>query len=600
MSNSSLVCYTKISPNKTSPRNHVIDTITIHHMAGNLSVETCGNVFAPESRQASSNYGIGSDGRIALYVDESDRSWCSSSGANDHRAVTIEVANDGGAPNWHVSDAAIESLIELCADICKRNNISELKWKGDKSFVGNVDEQNMTVHQWFTPTSCPGPYLYSLLPYIAEEVNKLLNADDGIQGSELSGLSEQDVIEKVGPLFTEDEKASGILACISLAQFIQESDYGHSELAVNANNFFGMKTSLSGNTWPNSKWDGSSKYTKDTKEQNPDGTIYTVSADFRKYVRLEDSIADHSAYLLGAKKGSEYRYPNIAEISDYRQAAQLLKDGGYATDIHYVDRLCDIIERWDLTRYNAVEEQPVTPSPAENYYRVRTSWDNVASQKGAFKSLDYAKTCADANPGHNVYDWDGNQVYPEPKSESTFPECPFMVKVTVSDLNYRQEPSMDGKVRGVTGIGTFTIVEVKDGWGRLKSGAGWIWLGNANYCEIVRSTQKDTPPVVSVEPPKKSIDEVAKEVWRGEWGNGQTRVDKLTAAGYDYKEVQAKVDELVSGRSSQPSKKSVEQIAKEVWRGDWGNGAERKRRLTQAGYDLMEVQTKVNELYYNK
>lgn len=107
MSNSALVTYTKLSPNNSGNRNHKIDVVTIHCMAGNLSVETCGNVFAPSSRQASSNYGIGSDGRIAMYVEEKDRSWCTSSASNDNRAVTIEVANDGGAETgWHVSDKA--------------------------------------------------------------------------------------------------------------------------------------------------------------------------------------------------------------------------------------------------------------------------------------------------------------------------------------------------------------------------------------------------------------------------------------------------------------------------------------------------------------
>lgn len=178
MSNSPLVNYVHISPNKTSPRNHRIDTITIHHMAGNLSVEACGNVFAPTSRQASSNYGIGSDGRIGMYVEEKDRSWCSSSGANDNRAITIEVANDGGAPDWHVSDAAIKSLIELCVDICKRNGIARLLWKNDKSLVGQVDTQNMTIHQWFAPTACPGPYLHNKLGYIADEINKKLEASE--------------------------------------------------------------------------------------------------------------------------------------------------------------------------------------------------------------------------------------------------------------------------------------------------------------------------------------------------------------------------------------------------------------------------------------
>lgn len=174
MSNSSLISYTKISPNKTSPRNHKIDTITIHCMAGNLSVETCGNVFAPTTRKASSNYGIGSDGRIALYVDEKDRSWCTGNKANDHRAITIEVANDGGAPDWHVSDKALESLIDLCADICKRNGIKELKWKGNKSLIGQTDKQNMTVHRWFQNKACPGNYLYSLHGQIAKEVNAKL------------------------------------------------------------------------------------------------------------------------------------------------------------------------------------------------------------------------------------------------------------------------------------------------------------------------------------------------------------------------------------------------------------------------------------------
>ena len=175
MSNSALVTYKRISPNKTINRNHVIDTITIHCMAGNLSVEACGDLFARVSKKASSNYGIGSDGRIALYVEEKDRSWCSSNALNDHRAVTIEVANDGGAPDWHVSDKAMTALIELAADICKRNQIKELKWKADKSLAGQVDKQNMTVHRWFAAKACPGDYLYEKHGYIAEQVNLRLN-----------------------------------------------------------------------------------------------------------------------------------------------------------------------------------------------------------------------------------------------------------------------------------------------------------------------------------------------------------------------------------------------------------------------------------------
>lgn len=171
--NSPLVNYTKISPNKTTNRNHKIDTITIHCVVGQLSVETLGNVFAPASRRASSNYGIGSDGRIGMYVEEKDRSWCTSNAANDHRAITIEVASDKKHP-YAVNDKAMKALINLIADICKRNGIKKLLWKGDKSLIGQVTKQNMTVHRWFAPTACPGDYLYNKHAYIAEEVNKKL------------------------------------------------------------------------------------------------------------------------------------------------------------------------------------------------------------------------------------------------------------------------------------------------------------------------------------------------------------------------------------------------------------------------------------------
>lgn len=258
MSNSPLVSHTKISPNSSNPRNKAIKKITIHHMAGNLTVEVCGDVFAKTSRQASSNYGIGSDGRIALYVDEKNRSWCSSSPENDHQAITVEVANDGGAPDWHVSDEAMASLIDLCTDICQRNGIHRLNFTGDAS-------GNLTQHNYFAATACPGPYLKSKFPYIAAEVNKRL---------------------------------------------------------------------------------------------------------------ANDAIPD---------------------------------------------------------------------------------------------------------PGESSEETSGSEI-------TDLPKVPFTVKVIVSDLNYRSAPSMKGAVKGQTGKGIFTIVDVSDGWGKLKSGAGWIWLGNPSYLKISDGT----------------------------------------------------------------------------------------------------------------
>lgn len=173
MSDSPLAAYTCLSPNRTSPRNHKIDTVTIHCMAGELSVEACGALFARTSVGASANYGIGPDGRVALYVSETDRSWCSSNAENDHRAVTIEVASKASHP-YAVTGAAYESLIALCADICRRNGIRRLLWQGDKNLAGQVDRQNMTAHRWFAAKACPGDYLYSRFGDIAAQVNKRL------------------------------------------------------------------------------------------------------------------------------------------------------------------------------------------------------------------------------------------------------------------------------------------------------------------------------------------------------------------------------------------------------------------------------------------
>ena len=177
--NSPLISYTKLSPNHSGLRTHSIDTITIHCMAVNGSVETLGNVFSKPSSKSSSNYGIGSDGRIALYVEEKNRSWCSSSSSNDNRAITIEVANIESQEPYRISDAAYDSLIKLCADICRRNNIKELLWKADKKLIGQVDKQNMTVHRWFANKSCPGNWLYEHHEQIAADVNKLLQVEEG-------------------------------------------------------------------------------------------------------------------------------------------------------------------------------------------------------------------------------------------------------------------------------------------------------------------------------------------------------------------------------------------------------------------------------------
>ena len=497
--NSKMVVCTKLSPNHSGQRTHSIDRISPHCVVGQVSAESLGNLFAKSSCRASSNYGIDKDGRVGMYVEEKNRSWCTSSNANDQRAVTIECASDTASP-YRMNDAVYETLIKLCTDICRRNGKKKLIWFGDKNKTLNYspksDEMVITVHRWFANKSCPGDWLYSRLGDLVkkvtaqlegntaeglsvgdrgsdvEEMQRMLIAcgyscgdcgvdgsfgngtlaalrafkkdaglepdgvfDDeakkalskrceekkaagmGTQASELMDLSNEEVIRKVGPLFAADQKKTGVLASVSLAQFILESGYGKSELAQQANNCFGMKRSLSGNTWAGSVWDGKSIYTKSTKEQRSWGTE-TVTAQFRKYACIEGSIADHSAYLTGARKGSALRYEGLKGCTDYRKAAQIVKAGGYATSASYVEKLCSIIEQWKLMQYDAdtapVEEKPAAKVP----YLIRVS-RRIVIRKGAAAGYAVAR------------------------------QCP---------------------------VGVYTIVAEVNGFGKLKSGAGWVKL----------------------------------------------------------------------------------------------------------------------------
>jgi len=177
MSNSSLVNCTVLSPNHSGKRTHKIDRITPHCVVGQLSAESIGGCFTSTSRQASCNYGIGKDGRVCLIVDEANRSWCSSSNANDQRAITIECASDMSEP-YTMNSAVYNKLVDLCIDICKRNGIKKLLWFADKNKSLSYEPANgeavLTVHRWFANKSCPGNWLYSRLGDLASKVNASL------------------------------------------------------------------------------------------------------------------------------------------------------------------------------------------------------------------------------------------------------------------------------------------------------------------------------------------------------------------------------------------------------------------------------------------
>lgn len=218
MSNSSLISYTKLSPNHSGKRTKKIDTVTIHCMAGQLSVESCGALFAKSSKGASSNYGIGPDGRIALYVDEGNRSWCTSSNANDQRAVTIEVASDATHP-YAVNSKAYDALLDLVTDICKRNGIKKLVWSTNKNDrMNHLNGCNMTVHRDYAAKACPGDWLYNRHGEIAAEVNRRIGSGSstpstgGTTGS-AAGIKVGDVVEFTGSKHYVSATATSASSC---------------------------------------------------------------------------------------------------------------------------------------------------------------------------------------------------------------------------------------------------------------------------------------------------------------------------------------------------------------------------------------------------
>ena len=305
--NSPLVAYTKLSPNHSGQRTHSIDRITPHCVVGQATAERICYCFISPDRQASCNYGIGTDGRVSLCVEEKNRSWCSSSRENDQRAITIECASDTSAP-YAMNSKVYESLIKLCTDICQRNGKKKLLWFADKAktlnYAPKADEMVLTVHRWFANKSCPGDWMYARMGDLASKVTAAL--------------------------------------------------------------------------------------------------------------------------------------------------------GGTATT-------------------------------QKQLYRVRKTWSDSKSQKGAYKILANAKACADKNPGYSVFDSDGNAVYTSGEGTPGITgDTSFKVRVSVPDLNIRSGPGTNYAATGrFTGAGVFTITAVQTGqgsstgWGKLKSGAGWIALDYA-------------------------------------------------------------------------------------------------------------------------
>lgn len=377
--------------NYTSRRNNTIKKFTPHHMAGNLSVERCGQVFQDPKRNASSNYGIGSDGRIGGYVPEESRAWTSSSPSNDHQAITVEVANDQIGGEWHVSDAAFNALVKLGVDVCRRYNFRLI-------FTGGPDG-TLTYHQMFASTNCPGPYLKSKMQELANLVNAQLDGN-----------------------------------VVSAPTII-----------------------VGGNT----------------------GTYNVVRGD--------------SLSVIGQKLGVNWK--DIASLNGLGSPYTI-----------YVGQILKV------------------PGGSSNTQASTSS-----------KSIDEV----------------AREV-----------------------------------IAGKWGVGD-------DRKSRLNS-AGY------NYSEVQSRVNAilsgNSQPAAQPAPAKKSVNDIAREVINGAWGNGDDRVRRLQAAGYNYNEVQNAVNSILKGGSGATATKSIDTVAREVIAGKWGNGTDRKARLQAAGYNYNEVQARVNKL----
>lgn len=357
MSNSSLISYTKISPNKTSPRNHKIDTITIHCFVGQVTAKQGANAkhfvnYDPKNG-ASCNYVVGKDGDISLVVEEKDRSWCSSNRANDNRAITIEVASDTKAP-YAITGRAMVGLIELCADICKRNGIKKLIWSNDKNArINHLNGCNMTCHRDYASKSCPGDYIYSREEQIAQEVNRLLGVNESTTDIEYPVYTKdtkEKFIEDVAKYVNIYKDKYGIeVSSPIIAQACLESGYGTSELAVQAQNYFGLKYNMQVST--------GKPYTKLGTEQNKDGSYSSSTMTWCSFNNLAESVEGYFKFLF--ERTGVKRYDKLKGVTDPRKYLELIKEAGYATSLNYVDNVMRVVDSWNLTKYDNAKSKAV-------------------------------------------------------------------------------------------------------------------------------------------------------------------------------------------------------------------------------------------------
>ena len=399
-------------------RTEKVKYIVIHY-TGNDGATAAENVsyFNGGNRGASAHYFVDHSGEIREYCDPAAYySWhCGGPLESSHHplheictnrnSIGIEICTRQSGGAWTFTSAAVSAAIVLTKYLMTKFGVSA---------------DHVCRHYDVTGKACPRVPGWGAVGGDAEW--KKFLAAITTQARPLT--DNEKFIEEIGAMARADMAKSGICAAVTVAQAILESGWGKSDLAVKAKNIFGMKCSLSGNTWPGSSWDGKSSYNKSTGEYYS-GSYTTVKADFRVYKSWAESVADHSAYLAGAKNGSALRYAGLVGCTDYRKAAQIIKNGGYATSPDYVTKICNIVEQHNLVRFNTNYSAPATTKPAAT-------------------------------------------VTPAPASK-----VPYLVRAG-SGVQIYKAPA--GAVTKACPYGVYTIVEERNGYGKLKSGAGWLKL----------------------------------------------------------------------------------------------------------------------------
>jgi hypothetical protein len=454
-------------------------------MAGNCSVETCGEIFYPSSRQASSNYGIGGDGRIAMYVEECNRSWCSSNASNDQRAVTIEVASTGSSDPWPCSNAALKALIELCYDICKRNNIKKLLWQANKSLVGQVAKQNMTVHRWFSAKACPGDYLYNLHGFIADEVNKKL----GVTTSQATCVPGYASNPKNLPVITPESptiKASAATSTNTTSSVVSSTSVTTSKLVGATNeqkiwNYLKGKglndyaiAGVIGNLYAESGLlPNNLQNSYESKLGYTDAT-YTAAVDNGTYAKF---ITDSAGYGL-----AQWTYSTRKSNLLKQAQAQKVSIGDLGIQLDFLWSEMQTYTNLMNTLKSAKTVKAASDSMLLEFEKPANQSESVKNTRSNYGQKYYDKYATKTKTTSST------TTSTASTASSTKSTVPYKVKVIVDVLNVRKTAGASAAVSTtIKKNGIYTITEEKQvtntdktvaTWGKLKSGIGWINVGS--------------------------------------------------------------------------------------------------------------------------